>query len=365
MKISSGFIIFLLACAFPSSGYSLTAREVFRSASPSVVAIDVKNNSGRKIGYGSGVVVDDQIVLTNCHVLKLGSQYVVHSAGHKYFGIFILRNDKIDLCVLKVSNLSARPVKLRLSDQLGVGERIYAIGNPRGLDLTLSEGLISSIRPVDGSKFIQISAPISPGSSGGGVFDEDGNLVGISTFSLRDSQNLNFAMPIDWAVSMAQRVTARSEAMRIALSAATSDRTPPEPKFASADEASKWIAAMQLRLPSTAKPFENNHVEFLKTVHYEATRAGLDPQIVLALIQVSSNFKKYAIDSSGARGYMRVPTHWVRLISDGDERKLFEMRTNIRMGCPLRQNSCRLDNIHKPGAAMKEGNGTIRTGIQG
>ena len=76
-------------------------------------------------------------------------------------------------------------------------------------------------------------------------------------------------------------------------------------------------------------------LEFLKIVHYEATRAGLDPQIVLALIQMSSNFKKYAIDSSGARGYMKVPTHWVHLIGDGDEQKLFDMRTNIRMGCVI------------------------------
>ena len=70
-------------------------------------------------------------------------------------------------------------------------------------------------------------------------------------------------------------------------------------------------------------------------MHYEATRAGLDPQLVLGLIQVESGFKKYAISSAGARGYMQVMPFWTKLISDGDPKRLFDMRTNVRMGCVI------------------------------
>ena len=127
-----------------------------------------------------------------------------------------------------------------------------------------------------------------------------------------------------------------TDSVRTALAAAVrSDRTPPEPKFASPLDRANWLAAMADRLPSRHKPDYRSRVEFLKTVHYEAARAGLDPQLVLGLITVESGFKKYAISSAGARGYMQVMPFWTRLIGNGDVRALFDMRTNIRMGCVI------------------------------
>ena len=113
------------------------------------------------------------------------------------------------------------------------------------------------------------------------------------------------------------------------------DRTPPEPIFPTALAKVHWLTAMDERLPLRNKPDYQSRIEFLKTVHYEATRAGLDPQMVLGLIQVESGFKKYAVSSAGARGYMQIMPFWTDLIGDGNARSLFEMRVNIRMGCVI------------------------------
>jgi soluble lytic murein transglycosylase-like protein len=138
------------------------------------------------------------------------------------------------------------------------------------------------------------------------------------------------------ALAGAQQYEPLSDSVRTALSAAVrEDRTPPEPKFATALDKANWLASMSERLPIRHKPDYQSRIEFLKTVHYESTRAGLDPQLVLGLITVESGFKKYAVSSAGARGYMQVMPFWTRLIGNGDVRTLFDMRTNIRMGCVI------------------------------
>ncbi len=134
----------------------------------------------------------------------------------------------------------------------------------------------------------------------------------------------------------AQEYEPLSDSVRTALAAAVrSDRTPPEPKFSNPVDKANWLAAMSERLPLRHKPDYRSRIEFLKTVHYEAARAGLDPQLVLGLITVESGFKKYAVSSAGARGYMQVMPFWTRLIGNGDARTLFDMRTNVRMGCVI------------------------------
>ena len=134
----------------------------------------------------------------------------------------------------------------------------------------------------------------------------------------------------------AQQYEPLADSVRTALaSAVAGDRAPPEPKFKSSLEKANWLSTMSDRLPRRHKPDYQSRVEFLKTVHYEAARAGLDPQLVLGLIQVESGFKKYAISSAGARGYMQVMPFWTKLIGDGDPKRLFDMRTNVRMGCVI------------------------------
>jgi len=112
-----------------------------------------------------------------------------------------------------------------------------------------------------------------------------------------------------------------------------SDTAAPRLMFKSETEAYTWLAEMSRRLEKRI-PDKEFRVDFLKTVHYEATRAGLDPQLVLGLIQVESGFKKYAVSSVGARGFMQVMPFWVRSIGAPDQ-NLFHLRVNLRYGCTI------------------------------
>jgi hypothetical protein len=107
-----------------------------------------------------------------------------------------------DLGLLKAKGLTAPAVSLRVSPTIAVGERVYAIGTPEGLELTLSEGIVSGLREFEDDYIIQTSTPISPGSSGGGLFDEEGRLAGITSFGLVEGQNLNFALPAGWVQAL-------------------------------------------------------------------------------------------------------------------------------------------------------------------
>ena len=121
--------------------------------------------------------------------------------------------------------------------------------------------------------------------------------------------------------------------VRTAMIAALNDHAPPEPRFANVSERVDWLSQMSERLPRKWKPELQQRLDFLKTIRYEAGRAGLDPHLVLALVEVESNFRRYAISNVGARGYMQVMPFWSRLLGDGDDTKLFDIRTNLRYGC--------------------------------
>jgi soluble lytic murein transglycosylase-like protein len=121
--------------------------------------------------------------------------------------------------------------------------------------------------------------------------------------------------------------------VQAALSKAVSDHAPRASAFKSKLDEVDWLTAMSRRLDLRVRD-DKNRIALLKTVHYEASRAGLDPQLVLGLIQVESGFKKYAVSAAGARGLMQVMPFWVKLIgTKGDN--LFDMRKNIRYGCTI------------------------------
>lgn len=128
-----------------------------------------------------------------------------------------------------------------------------------------------------------------------------------------------------------------SHAVRTALSAAVTAAAPPEPLLATAaaqQTYANWLGHASQRLARYKKhPAERQ--EFLQTLWYEARRAGLPLSLVLGVVQVESAFRKYAISSAGARGYMQVMPFWARLIGDGDDGRLFHMQTNLRFGCVI------------------------------
>jgi soluble lytic murein transglycosylase-like protein len=127
------------------------------------------------------------------------------------------------------------------------------------------------------------------------------------------------------------------DSVRTALSAAVNSGAPPVPEFSSTEARLKylrWLGEMSERLKKKKTDFETRK-EFLQTVWYESKRAGLDTTMVMGLITVESNFRKYAVSRVGARGYMQIMPFWTRVIGDGDASKLFHMQTNIRFGCVI------------------------------
>jgi len=127
------------------------------------------------------------------------------------------------------------------------------------------------------------------------------------------------------------------DSVRTALSSAIHNKAPPIPEFGDTDSRMaylRWLGAMSERLKKKLPDWPTRK-EFLQTVWYEARRSGLDVSLVLGLVQVESNFRKFAVSSAGARGYMQVMPFWTRVIGDSDPSKLFHMQTNLRFGCVI------------------------------
>jgi len=135
------------------------------------------------------------------------------------------------------------------------------------------------------------------------------------------------------AFAGAQQYEPLADSVRARLSAAIADKAAPVLNFRSTADANRWLHAMQERLARRI-PDRKQRLELLRTVHYEATRAGLDPQLVLGVLEVESGFRKYAVSRAGARGYMQVMPFWVKLIGR-PAHNLFHLRTNLRYGCVI------------------------------
>ncbi len=135
------------------------------------------------------------------------------------------------------------------------------------------------------------------------------------------------------AFAGAQKYEPLAASVQAALHKAVSDSRPMVSSFKNPLEAADWLGEMSRRL-SKRIPDREYRLDLLRSVHYEATRAGLDPQLILGLMQVESGFRKYAVSSVGARGYMQVMPFWVKLIGRPDD-NLFDLRTSLRYGCTI------------------------------
>lgn len=197
------FAVLVLALVIPNytQAETLTAKQIFAFASPSVVKIKTKR--GAKSIQGSGVVLsrpgDDSYVITNAHVAGGADEVTVIVKGIQITGKIIASSEHRDLAVILIKSVKLEGAKYLSAkdDQAAeVGDRVYAIGSPSGLTNTLSEGLVSGLRQRDGVSLIQTTASISPGSSGGGLFNKYGKLIGITTFKIAKGENLNFAIDV-------------------------------------------------------------------------------------------------------------------------------------------------------------------------
>ena len=187
---------FVLA-SLPLTAHALTPSQVFGQVKDSVVVIKTLNAKGEEKSQGSGVLLPSGKIATNCHVVKDGVRFEA-GRGKSFVSATLYAGDEDkDLCLLQADKLSGTPAQIGKAATLKIGEAVYAVGAPQGLELSLSDGIVSQLRgsPIP---LIQTTAAISPGSSGGGLFDSEARLVGLTTLYIDGGQSLNFAMPVEW-----------------------------------------------------------------------------------------------------------------------------------------------------------------------
>jgi Trypsin-like peptidase domain len=176
------------------------ARLVARTVLPSVVMLEMRDKDDKPLTLGSGFFVRPGVIATNYHVVvgatKGFAKIVGRSTIYEIEGTVGL-DEKRDLVLLKIKGVVGKPLVLADISKVEIGQQIFALGNPKGLEGTISPGIISakSLRQIGGETLLQITAPISPGSSGGPVVNASGQVVGVASASLANGQNLNFAVP--------------------------------------------------------------------------------------------------------------------------------------------------------------------------
>ena len=155
--------------------YALAPDQVFDKVKDSIVVVKSFDSRGKLKEQGSGVLLSPGRVATNCHVVKGGTSYKVVQGTQVIPALLYAEDSDKDICLLDAKDFSGKPVQVGTTKSLKVGAKVYAVGAPRGLELSLSDGIISQLRgglpPM-----IQTTAAISPGSSGGGLFDDEGRL---------------------------------------------------------------------------------------------------------------------------------------------------------------------------------------------
>ena len=185
-----------------NKGVHLDIPAISRNANGAIVSIVMSDKDGHPIAKGSGFLISkDGKVVTNYHVIRNGASAVIKFPDGAFFaadGVLVSDKNR-DVAIIKVHGNGFKALTLGDSDRLQVGEEVVAIGNPLSLESTVSNGIVSAIRTIkaEGGTFLQTTAPISPGSSGGPLFNMAGEVVGITTSHLVGGQNLNFAIPIN------------------------------------------------------------------------------------------------------------------------------------------------------------------------
>ena len=179
----------------------LAVSDIYARYSQGIVSITVKNKDGNEMGEGSGFVLSPEgLIVTNFHVIsKAYSAVVKVGEGSTYQASLVKAEPRFDIAVLKINTKGLLPLAIGNSDEVLSGQVVVAIGSPMGFEQSVSSGIVSAVRPGSSMKLIQITAPVSPGSSGGPLLNEYGEVIGITTIaSFFMAQNLNFAIPINY-----------------------------------------------------------------------------------------------------------------------------------------------------------------------
>ena len=194
LLIISSFVILV----FFQTAFAETTKQVFSSSRNSVVLVLSYDRNNMPLALGSGFFISPKKIVTNYHLIEGAGRILVKSTAlgmqTEVSGIDAYSR-QLDLAVLRV-DAEGPALRIKEKQDQEVGDRVIAIGNPRGLESTLSEGIISGLRKADDFFIYQVTASVSPGSSGGPLLDDRGYVIGVTTATITDGQNLNFAVPI-------------------------------------------------------------------------------------------------------------------------------------------------------------------------
>lgn len=287
--------LLLIQAVAPGGAESLSAqasaREVAARTAPAVVAIRALVD-GEEVSTGSGFVIrSDGVVVTNFHVIEPARSLEVELATGEVFGdVYVLGTDeRRDLAILKLPTTRLPALEPGDANALAVGDPVYVMGNPLGLDRTFSDGLVSARRVIDGVAYVQISAPISAGSSGGPVLDGGGRVIGVAAATLADGQNLNLAVPMSYAEGILSLAGAPEPfevvAARWAASAEAADTAVGELLPTAREELEEWESVVVEQLEGVAAivagegymPVEDPYFDLLAPDSIHSAAGDLEP----------------------------------------------------------------------------------------
>jgi hypothetical protein len=192
----------------------MSPQEIAHTAMPSVFTIVMTDSSGQSVSFGSGFLVKEDMLVTNFHVINVDTVnggYITGNGLASPVQIVSVAyvDEAADIAVVKAQTPVGKPLILGSSSGLKIGAEVFVIGSPKGLGGTFSAGILSAMREVNQLFQLQISAPISSGSSGGPVLDHKGEVIGIAVSSIKTGQNLNFAIPVDYLIALLQGTRGR------------------------------------------------------------------------------------------------------------------------------------------------------------
>ncbi len=191
----------LIFFAVISAAHALEPKQIASGAFPSIVVIETYGSSGRLTGMGTGFAIADDLVATSLHVVSRSDDIRLRSLeGQSSLALqgYVAADEANDLVILKTDPHGLAPLSIGNDESLVPGDPVYVIGHPFGLEGTFSAGMVSAKREFDGRSIIQVTAPISPGNSGGPVLNAIGEIIGISVAYIQDGQNLSFATPVSF-----------------------------------------------------------------------------------------------------------------------------------------------------------------------
>src|SRR3569833_621673 len=205
-RISQLRITFIvMASFFAQDLQASTANDIYNRSSHNVLVLEGLDAQGKIQLQASATSLGNDVAVTQCDLLSGADKWVVIQDRHVFSAYPRQRDESRNLCRLDVPGLRTAQLNIVPFEEIRVGQRVYAIGNALGLGLSLSEGLVSGIRDISGKSWIQTTAALAPGSEGGALFDENGRLLGMTDYRMRDGQNINFAAPAAWLPQIVER----------------------------------------------------------------------------------------------------------------------------------------------------------------